>query len=80
MINNCLFFAARKFFANKRSYFIIRRSRHGWWWHFMWSSNLDHFEEFQPLHSVDGMSSPPGIFRGKVVEHDLHALTEPNDH
>jgi len=79
MLNNCLFFALRKFVKDD-GYFIVRRSRHGWWWHFLWSSNLDHFEEFQPLVTTDGLTSPPWLFNGKVVTHDIHAFTEANDH
>jgi len=73
--SNCLAFALRKFFAD-RGYLIMRWSRHGWWFHFLWSKDLDHFEEFQPLAYTQGMKSPPFFFKGSIVKHDIHSDTD----
>jgi len=75
--NNCLWFALHRFFT-KGGYLLVRKSRHGWWPHFLWSSNLDHFEEWQPEKSSNDLAFPPFWFKGVVVQHDIHTVKDPN--
>jgi len=37
--SNCLIFAVRRW-MREGGYFIVRKSRHGWWPHFMWARSL----------------------------------------
>jgi hypothetical protein len=45
-MNNCLFFALSRW-NKKGGYLIIRRSRFGWWWHFLWAEKLDGIETLE---------------------------------
>lgn len=49
--SNCLIFAWRKF-RQDGGYFVMRKSRKGWWWHFLWIPSLVgvSVEHFVPIH------------------------------
>lgn len=52
-------------------YLVVRKSRHGWWPHFMWAKDLGDTQivEFTPEKKVllsDLIHVPPPIFKGYV--------------
>ena len=47
IMSNCLFFALYRY-VTKGGYIIIRKSRHGFWYHFMWSKDLKVIEHYVP--------------------------------
>ncbi len=63
--SNCLFYALMKFRACG-GYLIMRKSRHGWFPHFLWSANLKTFSQFVPRHPVKGLKCPPVFFAGII--------------
>jgi hypothetical protein len=63
--SNCLFFAIGRYWRY-RGHIIVRPSHFGWWPHFMWSSDLLTFEEFEPVADKRQSWLPPVIFRGYV--------------
>ena len=71
MISNCLIFALVKFFKHG-GYFIIRKSRVGFWPHFIWSSDLRDakIEHFVPERYKEGLISPPWLFKGIIKKND----------
>ena len=66
--SNCLFFAIGRWW-NRGGYLVIRKSRFGYWPHFLWSPDLQVFESYSPI--VGGYSRwfPPLLFCG-YIEHD----------
>lgn len=74
-MSNCLIFALERFFKYG-GFCVWRKSRHGFWWHFMWSPDLKRFEEYVPLTPTHEKVSPPILFRGRV-KHSLAEEQEP---
>lgn len=56
---NCWIYAVRRWLkeGTADSYLIIRRSRHSWVWHVMWSPSIEHnyIEEFKPRKPKHGL-------------------------
>ncbi len=63
---NCLWYAFSRWMT-KGGYLIVRKSRYGWWPHFLWSPDLKTFEQFRPRIHRNGLWIAPPIFRGSVV-------------
>jgi hypothetical protein len=66
--SNCLIFVIQRWWA-RGGYVIARKSRWGWWPHFLWSADLRTFEDFHPLMSEAeraGRWVPPCIFAGRI--------------
>lgn len=61
---NCLCYALSKWF-HEGGYIVVRKSKFGWWPHFLWSKDLRTFEQFGPP-SPRSRILPPPIFRGRV--------------
>ena len=47
-------------------YLIIRKSKVGWWPHFLWSQDLKEFRHYVPLEYKENKPVPPLIFDGYV--------------
>lgn len=62
--SNCLVFALAKWFRHG-GYLIVRRSRYGWFPHFLWARDLGELEveQFVPLDPRRRLL-PPLVFRG----------------
>lgn len=67
-MNNCLFFALKKF-LKKDGFIIIRKSNHGKWFHFMWSKNLKDIEHFVPHEKLKCALFSKILFKGKVKKY-----------
>lgn len=69
--SNCLFFALSRF-LKRGGYLLIRRSRWGWWPHFLWAESLDppRIEHFSPLGGGRPRLFPPVVFKGQILTHD----------
>lgn len=54
MRSNCLIFALSRW-CGSGGYLIVRKSRFGWWPHFLWSPSLDaaQVESFVPIQPVE---------------------------
>jgi hypothetical protein len=66
-MSNCLFFVITKLWR-EGGYLVARKSHHGWWPHFYWSSDLVTFLEFIPdAKHKSGLFFPPPIFHGHVA-------------
>jgi hypothetical protein len=65
--SNCLFYVLKRCWQDG-GYFIIRKSNHGWWPHFIWSGDLTSFAEFipPPEHNFRWLPKwlPPPLFSG----------------
>jgi hypothetical protein len=70
-VGNCLIYALKQY-LNHGGYIIIRRSRVGWWPHFMWSPNLKdaEIEHFVPIQYRHDLKKPPFIFKGYIKKND----------
>jgi hypothetical protein len=66
MRSNCLVFALCRWF-HRGGYLIIRKSRYGWFPHFLWSPDLNTFHSFKPINPRERII-PPLIFRGAIHE------------
>lgn len=62
---NCLLFALGRW-ATRGGYLVVRKSRHGWWPHVIWSQDLKTFEHFGPPVPRQNMLFPPPVFLGLV--------------
>jgi hypothetical protein len=60
---NCLVYALRKWFTHG-GYVVMRRSRYGWWPHFLWSPDLLQFFAFVPVKRPHRRWLPPLWFKG----------------
>jgi len=65
MISNCLFYALGKCWR-EGGYLVIRKSRFGWFPHFLWSPDLKEFWEFTPREPNHNRLLPPVFFHGVV--------------
>jgi hypothetical protein len=66
-MSNCIIFALLRWFR-RGGYLIVRKSRHGWWPHALWSSDLCTFEEYQPRVPNHHLLIPPPLYDGIVRE------------
>lgn len=64
-MNNCLFYALWKWWK-EGGYFITRKSRHGWWPHFLHQHKGGQVTHYVPLYPRKRLIPPP-LFRGAVV-------------
>lgn len=64
MRSNCLIFALCQWYKNG-GYLVVRKSRWGWWPHFLWSADLKSFEQFAPTNPVH-KKFPPFLFKGSI--------------
>jgi hypothetical protein len=71
MYSNCLFFALKKF-VKKGGYFIIRKSRHGFWFHFMWADDLKdaNVEHFVPFNKLKYPWISKVLFKGRIKKNE----------
>jgi hypothetical protein len=68
---NCLFFAWKKWRSNDGSYLLIRKSRIGWWWHFLWmSKDMKELQHFVPYEYKEVELIPPPLFKGYLKDTD----------
>lgn len=69
--SNCLLYALRQWRA-RGGYLIVRRSRWGWWPHFLWAPDLGDLpvEHFAPVTPRTDLRFPPLIFNGTVRTRD----------
>ena len=69
--SNCLIFALWRLW-NRGGYLMMRRSRWGWWPHFLWAESLDplQIEHFAPVGGGRPRCFPPLIFRGHILTQD----------
>jgi hypothetical protein len=65
-MSNCLIYALRQWYA-RGGYVVVRKSRFGWWPHFLWSPDLRRFESFVPQDAPKKRLFPPVLFRGFVL-------------
>jgi hypothetical protein len=63
-MSNCLIFVIGRW-LKRGGYVIARKSHWGWWLHFLWSPDLQTFEEFVPGR-YRRRWLPPVLFRGRV--------------
>lgn len=71
-MSNCLIFALGKFFKEGR-YLVIRKSRYGWWPHFIWCKDLKdaEIEHYVPLErKPEKAAIDKIIFRGYIKKDD----------
>lgn len=71
-MNNCLIFAFNRWFKHG-GYLIVRKSRHGWWPHFIWSPDLKdaEIEHYRPVNA--GNENPyvkKFLFKGEIATDD----------
>ena len=66
--NNCLFWALAKW-AKYGGYLMIRRSRWGWFPHFLHMDREGNIESFVP-DDPRKKACPPPVFRGSVKKGD----------
>lgn len=71
MKSNCLVFALQKW-RQEGGYLIIRKSKVGWWPHFLWAKSLEGAKAFHfvPEKYETDLKSPPMLFKGYVKEGD----------
>ena len=69
--SNCLIFALHRL-VTRGGYLIMRRSRWGWWPHFLWAESLDplKLEHFAPVDGGRPRLFPPLVFRGRILTQD----------
>ena len=63
--SNCLFFALTRF-KERGGYLIMRKSHHGWFPHFLWSEDLETFEQYVPYFPSEHLKFPPLWFAGFI--------------
>lgn len=63
-MSNCLVFALGRW-VRHGGYLVVRKSRNGWWPHFIWSLDLIEFMDFAP-HEPQRYKCPPLLFRGRI--------------
>lgn len=79
MRSNCLIFAIQRLCDD--GYLIVRKSRYGWWPHFIYAKSIDgvEVENFVPFKHIDWKSLPWWqrvipvhivLFKGKVINND----------
>lgn len=71
-MSNCLIFALRKWFK-EGGYVIIRKSRFGFWPHFIWCRDLKdaEIEHYVPIvGKLDKGPVQKFLFKGYVKNHD----------
>jgi hypothetical protein len=66
-MTNCLFFALKKWFSCG-GYLVIRKSKVGWWPHFLWSKDLKTFYHYLPVSYKENKPIPPCVFKGEAAE------------
>lgn len=64
-MSNCLIWALWRWFRDG-GYLIVRKSRYGWWPHFLWSRDLLMIEQFVPRIPNHHRRIPPLLFDGYV--------------
>jgi hypothetical protein len=68
-VTNCFLWACRKW-RKHGGYLVIRKSRYGWWWHFLWMpadrSEIESYVPDNPKHKT----LPPPVFKGSVKKGD----------
>jgi hypothetical protein len=69
--SNCLFFAVGRWW-NCGGYIIIRKSKLGWFPHFLWSPDLQLFESYSPIGGGVARWLPPILFRGYIKHKPPH--------
>lgn len=69
--SNCLIFAVSRVLT-RGGYLLVRRSRWGWWPHFLWAESLDplRIEHFAPVAGGRPRLFPPLIFQGHILDKD----------
>jgi hypothetical protein len=69
--SNCLIFALGRF-VTRGGYILARRSRWGWWPHFLWASSLHplRLEHFSPVQGGRPRLLPPLLFKGHILDKD----------
>jgi hypothetical protein len=72
-MSNCLIFALNRWFK-KGGYLIIRRSRIGFWWHFLWAKDLEglqSLEHYVPVEDELKVEVASKVFfEGKIKTED----------
>lgn len=69
--NNCLFWALKKWFKDG-GYIVIRRSKYGWFPHFLWMCKDTIILESYVPKNPKKRTFPPILFRGHVKRGDEH--------
>lgn len=69
--SNCLFYVLRKYFKYG-GYLIVRKSRDGWFPHFIWCRDLKdaEIEHFQPMYEDEFIPVKKFWFKGFVSKSD----------
>jgi hypothetical protein len=65
MRSNCVIWAVTQY-VRRGGYLVARRSRYGWWWHLLWSPDLQRFYAFVPNRRHRKRWVPPLYFQGYV--------------
>lgn len=70
-MNNCFVFALSRWFS-RGGYLIVRKSRVGWFPHFIWAKTLDGIvvEHWQPLEKDVAKPLNIFVFKGKIKTDD----------
>jgi hypothetical protein len=68
--SNCAIYSLPKL-ASDDGYVIMMKSKYGWWPHFIWTADLEHFETFQPHEKKHRHKLPPILFYGKKITGSL---------
>jgi len=73
--SNCLIFAVNKWFKHG-GYLVMRRSKHGFFPHFLWCSDLknaeiEHFVPINPKHSFVKILFHKILFEGMIKKDDV---------
>jgi len=74
-MSNCVLFALGRWIT-RGGYLVIRRSRHGFWWHVLWCADLRdaEVEHYVPQHYAGRWAFLHKLFfRGHVATRDLEA-------
>lgn len=69
-LSNCLFYAVTKFVKEKNGYLVMRKSKEGWYPHFLFMDENKKIRHFQPVVREIYKWLPPLIFRGFIKKHD----------
>lgn len=69
--SNCLVFALWRW-VTRGGYLLMRRSRWGWWPHFLWAETLEplRVEHYAPLGGGRPRWLPPPFFVGQILRED----------
>ena len=68
MKSNCLIYALLKWYR-EGGYLVIRKSRFGWWPHFLHMDTARKITHYSPQHKYNRWF-PPLLFKGRVVKGD----------